>query len=204
LPNFVDKHIASITNPPKTPVKITANKKTEISIDKNSKEKPEIYVKLISKTEDSKVKVNKIINNKNLLIIKKVDKAKAKKEINVKDQTVKKVKNRTKIGKIALPSDDKELSSSNNNEIPLREYLGQLRDCINQNWNKSGVGFGSTVVQFKINNNGVLNNIRILSSTGNYDIEQSAIYAVNSCGNFSPPPSTYNKKFISIPFTIEN
>ena len=62
---------------------------------------------------------------------------------------------------------------------------------------------GKVVVEFKIGRNGNLIALRIISSSGNPELEKSAIDAVKRTAPFKSLPSEYREDYIDYQYTFD-
>lgn len=142
-----------------------------------------------------------------------------------KQTFTKKMQNKISILKKHLKSNQKEISlnydsvnnnqdneynvsndtyQDNGNDSNIQDYLSRLQIKINNSWNKSNIYYnGKAVIRFKVDNNGNLYDIQVAQSSGNQELEQSALNAVHSISPTEKPPSEINN-YIYIPFIISN
>ena len=99
---------------------------------------------------------------------------------------------------------NKKLEEDLNNNFDANAYISNVENKINSRWGKSEVYYqGRVLIRFKIDEQGNLNDISIVKSSGNQELEDSALHAVQSSSPVAPPPSNFND-YIYLPFIISN
>ena len=84
------------------------------------------------------------------------------------------------------------------------EYMRDMQLNIKQNWTPPVLKEHTNVtVQYKIGKNGELLSYSIYKSSGNKEMDNSAIEALKQTAPFRPLPNTYKKSSIDVQFTFD-
>lgn len=89
-----------------------------------------------------------------------------------------------------------EASSSKNESLTLNEYREYVWRKLEKTWSPQDdfVGYRTTV-EFVILKNGLVDNLKIISSSGNSIFDESVIKVLAKIGRFKPNPSGKDEKF---------
>ncbi|MDD3014500.1 MAG: TonB family protein [Candidatus Gastranaerophilales bacterium] len=91
---------------------------------------------------------------------------------------------------------------SSNNDADMKEYVQRLQNKINNNWDRTSVYYaGKVVIGFKVYTDGKIYDIKVMESSGNQELEQSALNAVSFSSPAESPPAKI-KGYINLPFII--
>jgi TonB family protein len=95
---------------------------------------------------------------------------------------------------------------TNTEGVNFHSYLQQILEIVRQNWyavmpEMAYLGRkGRTVVIFKINSNGQVAGLKLVSPSGTVSFDQAAIAGINASDPFPPLPSAFHGPFIGLKF----
>lgn len=96
-----------------------------------------------------------------------------------------------------------ELPSKINNNIDFGPYIKDLQHAIRSNWNPpKWQGNRKTELKFKVEKDGSVSNIEILTSSGDRIFDNAGISAVKASEPFKPFPVEYKKQSMDIQFVF--
>lgn len=82
-------------------------------------------------------------------------------------------------------------------------YMKKMQHSIKANWNPpSENANSSTVLQYRVQKDGRITNIKIGKSSGNKRMDEAAIKALNDTSPLEPLPEFFTGKFVDVNFTF--
>jgi periplasmic protein TonB len=93
----------------------------------------------------------------------------------------------------------------------LKLYLERLEEKVRQRWRNlipSGARAperkqGSVTIEFSVHQDGAVTDRKVVSSSGDLDLDEAALSAVSKASPFSPLPSTTKKDHLLLRFHFE-
>lgn len=93
---------------------------------------------------------------------------------------------------------------SKNTAVDFTPYMQNLQKRIKSNWNPpKGKESKNVVLFFKINKDGSINNLKVQKSSGNQEVDNAALEAVNTSTPLDPLPEAYKGSSVPIEFTFD-
>lgn len=116
--------------------------------------------------------------------------------INKNSNTIKSVFNKSGSG---VSSSQKE----NMKNAGWTSYMKKMQHSIKANWNPPSENTNSsTVLQYRVQKDGRITNIKIAKSSGNKRMDETAIKALNDTSPLEPLPEFFTGKFVDVNFTF--
>lgn len=82
-------------------------------------------------------------------------------------------------------------------------YMKKMQHSIKANWNPPSENTNSsTVLQYRVQEDGRITNIKIGKSSGNKRMDEAAIKALNDTSPLEPLPEFFTGKFVDVNFTF--
>lgn len=82
-------------------------------------------------------------------------------------------------------------------------YMKKMQHSIKANWNPPSENTNSsTVLQYRVQKDGRITNIKIGKSSGNKRMDEAAIKALNDTSPLEPLPEFFTGKFVDVNFTF--
>jgi TonB family protein len=85
---------------------------------------------------------------------------------------------------------------------PISAYLKELHRRIKHAWTPPTGVTRSAEVLFRIKHNGTLVSIKIIQSSGDETIDESALRAISACSPFKALPADFNPQFLDLQYTF--
>lgn len=93
---------------------------------------------------------------------------------------------------------------SKNIAVDFTPYMQNLQKRIKSNWNSpKGKESKNVVLFFKINKDGSINNLKVQKSSGNQEVDNAALEAVNTSTPLDPLPEAYKGSSVPIEFKFD-
>lgn len=116
--------------------------------------------------------------------------------INKSSNTIKSVFNKSGSGVSSSQKEDMK-------DAGWASYMKKMQHSIKANWNPPSENTNSsTVLQYRVQKDGRITNIKIGKSSGNKRMDEAAIKALNDTSPLEPLPEFFTGKFVDVNFTF--